>query len=450
MKGGTMSNDIIKLLNLKETDIEKLDSHMDNNILYINLKLKRKTINCPYCNSDKNRIKDYRLQEINHPMLNEMNCIIRYNRRRYKCDFCKKTFSEENDFVTSKQQSTDYIVVAVMKKLKSIETTFSKVARECNLSVTEVQKIFDTHYTPRTYKLPEVLCIDEIYDPATGVGKYDCVLLDFIENKVIDYLPDRSKAYLANYFTKRKKYELKNVKYISIDMWEPYRDLARLYFKQAIVSVDSFHVIENIQRAFDKIRIRIMKKYEKETNEYYLLKNFNYLLRLSYINIENNEAKYNRRFKKYLNYHDLLNLQLEINHELRLAYTLKEMYLLFNRTATFETARKELQLMISDFQNSKIKEYQDVYRMLINWSEEIINSFRIMSNGERISNGKIEARNRDIGKIQYNANGMSNYRRLRCRIMYSINKEPFTLKELPNNSKNEGKKRGKYNTTKIV
>lgn len=445
-----MNNDIIKILNLKETDIDTFDSHVINNILYINLKLKRKSLNCPYCGNDEIKIKDYRIQEINHPILNNMNCVVRYNRRRYKCDFCKKTFSERNDFVTAKQQSTNYIVIIVMKKLRSINSTFSMVANDCNLSVTEVQEIFDTHYIPKTYKLPEVLCIDEIYDPATGVGKYDCVLLDFIENKVVDYLPDRSKAYLANYFTKRRKSELKNVKYISIDMWEPYRDLAHLYFKQAIVSVDSFHVIENIQRAFDKVRIRIMKNYEKETNEYYLLKSFNFLLRMSYINIENNEAKYNKKFKKYLNYYDLLDLLLDVNSELKLAYTLKEMYLLFNRTATFETARKELQLMINDLQNSKIKEYEEIYKMLINWSEEIINSFKIMSNGERISNGKIEARNRDIGKIQSNANGMRNHRRLRCRIMYCINKEPFTFDRLPNNSKNKGKKRGKYNKTKVV
>lgn len=231
-------------------------------------------------------------------------------------------------------------------------------------------------------------------------------------------------------------------------MWEPYRDLAHLYFKHAIVSVDSFHVIENIQRAFDKVRIRIMKKYSKGTNEYYLLKTFSFLLRLANKNIEKNEAKYNKKFKKYLNLHDILKLQLEINNELRLAYTLKELYLQFNRTATIETAAHELQIMINDFKKSKIKEYEDIYKMLLNWKKEIINSFSIMENGERISNAKIESRNKEVGKLQYNANGMRNFKRLRNRIMYCINNDPFSINELPNTSKNEGDKRGKYNKHK--
>ena len=61
-----MNNDIIKILNLKETDIETIDSYVDNNILYINLKLSRKVMHCPYCINNKIKIKDYRIQEINH------------------------------------------------------------------------------------------------------------------------------------------------------------------------------------------------------------------------------------------------------------------------------------------------------------------------------------------------------------------------------------------------
>ena len=109
-----------------------------------------------------------------------MNCIIRYNRRRYKCDFCGKTFSEENDFISTNNRSTDYIILSVMNKLRQLNLTYSNVAKECNISVTEVQEIFDTHYIPLTQKLPKVLCIDEIHDPATGIGVYDCILLDFL------------------------------------------------------------------------------------------------------------------------------------------------------------------------------------------------------------------------------------------------------------------------------
>ena len=53
-----MNNDIIKILNLKETDIETIDSYVDDNILYINLKLSRKVMRCPYCTNNKLKVKD--------------------------------------------------------------------------------------------------------------------------------------------------------------------------------------------------------------------------------------------------------------------------------------------------------------------------------------------------------------------------------------------------------
>ena len=183
-----MNNDIIKILNLKESDIEAISSYIDNNVLYINLKLTRKVMSCPYCTNSKIKIKDYRIQEINHPILNNMNCVIRYNRRRYKCDFCGKTFAEDNDFISANHRSTDYIVLSVMNKLRQPNLTYSNVAKECNISITEVQKIFDTHYIPLTQKLPTVLCIDEIHDPATGIGVYDCILLDFLNRYLLQDL----------------------------------------------------------------------------------------------------------------------------------------------------------------------------------------------------------------------------------------------------------------------
>ena len=53
-----MNNDIIKILNLKETDIETIDSYIEEEILYINLKLTRKVMHCPYCINSKIKIKD--------------------------------------------------------------------------------------------------------------------------------------------------------------------------------------------------------------------------------------------------------------------------------------------------------------------------------------------------------------------------------------------------------
>ena len=98
--------------------------------------------------------------------------------------------------------------------------------------------------------------------------------MDFKNNKIINILKSRRKDYLQNYLTKISIENRKKVKHISIDMWETYRQMAYLYFPNAIVSIDSFHVIQDIERYVDKIRISIMNRYDKKSDQYYLLKEF--------------------------------------------------------------------------------------------------------------------------------------------------------------------------------
>ena len=80
-------------------------------------------------------------------------------------------------------------------------------------------------------------------------------------------------------------------------MWENYRDLAHRYFPNALVCVDSFHVVKNVNYAFDRVRIRIMNSYDRASEEYRLLKRFHWLLKKSRDNID---------FERMINLHQKL------------------------------------------------------------------------------------------------------------------------------------------------
>ena len=66
-KGGVAilpNNDfIISILNLEEDDIEELDSHFEDSKIIIDLKLKDRHPDCPYCHG-KTVIKDYKKVKI--------------------------------------------------------------------------------------------------------------------------------------------------------------------------------------------------------------------------------------------------------------------------------------------------------------------------------------------------------------------------------------------------
>lgn len=156
--------------------------------------------------------------------------------------------------------------------------------------------------------------------------------MDFLTSEIIDILPDRKKHYLANYFANIKKMtinyssnksELDNVKYVSIDMYEIYRDIAKVYFPKAKICADSFHVLKHLTYHFNKVRLRCRRITENVTLRYWLTK-------LKYIFYHNafvdNEPKYNKALNRYINLREIRDIIFEEFPELKAAYELKEYY----------------------------------------------------------------------------------------------------------------------------
>ena len=56
-------------------------------------------------------------------------------------------------------------------------------------------------------------------------ASYLCTLTDNDNFKLIDILTSRSKYELALFFEKRSKEEREVVKYVTIDMWAPYKNV---------------------------------------------------------------------------------------------------------------------------------------------------------------------------------------------------------------------------------
>lgn len=181
------------------------------------------------------------------------------------------------------------------------------------------------------------------------------------------------------------------------------------------------------------------------SNAYYLLKSWHKLLSSDKYRLDG-EGKYNHIFKCKLNYGDLKKMLLEISDELRIAYDLKEAYRDFNSRCNYETAEKELNDLIYSFAKANIKEYEEFLQILINWKQEIINSFlRSEVTGDRLSNAKSEAMNNDIGSNIRISRGLSNFTRFRKRMLYCYNDKLFysltgKLNSLKRNLKKKGNK----------
>ena len=434
---------ILQLFNLESSDVQDVSCIRAGNNVIVDVTLISEPGPCPICGCDHPCIKNYVIKNITHSVLSDRRCILRYHARRYQCPVCGKTYYEHNPFVFKSMKISALTVYNALEDLKKPTETFSSVAKRYFISSTSVASIFDSHVDMKRKPLPEMINFDEVYAFKSDTSKYVCVLLDFKTQDPIDVLPSRRYDYLHSYFMRIPKEERDNVKYVCSDMYDCYRSVSKSCFPNSCCIVDHFHVSQELGRRVDSVRIKVMKKYayNKQNDEYYLLKKFNWMIFKSNVDERddfdpNTERKWNNHFNRYLNYYEIKQMLFDIDPQLREAWNLKNSFVDFYNNATMDNAEDELNKIIKEFENSSVTEMNSFANTLKKWKKEIINSFHIVgyqyqvsqSSGRvaaqqmKMNNAIIENRNSIIKCIKKNANGYTNWTRFRNRVLYVLDK----------------------------
>lgn len=451
-----------KVLEMLQIDIDKLQSFnifYKDNILCIDVKLKRSIHQCPVCSTQTSKISCYTIKKIKHSILSTAPCIIYYHARRYICPVCHKTFYEDNPFCFNGEHSSAATVYCVLSDLKAPQETFKSIGERYHISPSTVVNIFDRHVSFPRHPLPRILSIDEVYVPTSEGNKYLCVLMDFESMNIVDVLPSRKKHDLINYFSMISREERCNVEMLSADMWVSYHDVARIMLPSCQTSVDKFHLLMELSKLITVIRVRTMKKYghikthfqnEKKERKlspdeeciysqayinYYALKKFNWLFftKNEYYFDANTKKRYNKVFHRYMNYLDIYDHMIHCDPELEKALFLKDDFESFYAKCDYDNASSEIDKLISDFRKSDILEMKHFAGTLAQWKKEIVSSFiPIDEKGTRINNSRIESINKKIKTLKRCANGYRSFDRLRNRIIFCCNKDAkFSISPIP-------------------
>ena len=432
-----METEVIPDTGLYEKDVKKFKMiRKENGETDYYVTLKNKGGRCPACGKYSLSVKELIRKRIVH----DQNRIIYYSARRLKCE-CGKTFYEESPFTHDEKNLSSHLVKRILEELKRYNHTFLEVAQRYRVSITKVIEIFDTHVQIERKGLREVISIDEFYFFRHAKNKYAFMIIG-LNGEILDILGSRRKNKLLDYFKYIPALERDRVKYVTMDMNDIYRDVIQRRFNNAVICIDSFHVIKMMNDELEKLRRKISKRYEshKISDEYYLLKHKNHVL---YKEELNSALHYSKHFHVLLNDEDYLNMILKIDPQLTEAYKQIRRYFYFNKY-WYEFTRDEALAYIIGF----VKEcylsnnpcLMDIASTLDNWKEYIANSFipYRKHNGDitRLSNGKIEGKNSYIKKMISLANGYANFERFRNRAMYCENHyETYSSEKLPNKVK---------------
>jgi transposase len=438
---------LANFLSLEAKEIENVSSIINENGNFITITLKKKECFCPSCHSSHYKLKEYYQRKIKHALFLNIPTTFLLRSRKYRCLECGRSFVENNNLAPKKSRVSFETIYIVLKAARAYNAVWKEIANKAHVSDTTAINIFDRYVNLNRGKMPRVLSIDECYNKHQFQKPYSCILFDFLNSKIVDVIEDRSKVSLGRYLSKISREERLNVEYVIIDMWEPYLDIASIYFPNATTAIDSFHVLKEIGFALDKVRRRIMSGYRKGSEEYYLLKKWNNLL-FSEQTSWGEKMKIKGLGNRWYNKYQLQQKIIALHPDLKLA---QEFYILYKRLNQV-THYEEAEAMIDSFINYKnatdVKELISIIQMLINWKEYIVNSFMVIDS-RRLSNGPIEGFNSNFKKMMTVANGLYSFSRFRNRLMYCYNKPNCLsptkerIKKRPRGKRGAYKKAGK-------
>lgn len=382
-----------KLVGLQGVIITKVENSEEKIIIYA--EMKRKPHKCPCCGTETDKIHDYRNQVIKDIPAFGKKVKIVLRKRRYNCPCCNKRFFEENKFLPRYHRMTNRLSSFVLEKLTD-ERSFTSVAREANLSVNTVIRIFNLVDYPKP-KLPEALSIDEFKGNTWG-EKYQCILTDPVNKVVLDILPNRYQHYLTDYFSGYSNDKRNNVKYFVNDMWRTYSDIASVWFKNAAQIVDKYHWIRQVVWAFERIRKEEQKKLGSRLRKYFKRSKSLLIKRFDMLKDDDKQA---------------VNIMLYYSVNISRAHWYKEKFLNILDCKDSVSARKLMTEWIFSAETSGLNPFEKCAETMRNWFSGIMNSF-----DTTITNGFTEGCNNKIKVLKRNAYGYRNFKRFRNRILH--------------------------------
>ena len=131
--------------------------------------------------------------------------------------------------------------------------------------------------------------------------------------------------------------------------------------------------------------------------------------------------------------------------ELSKAYSLKELYRNMNKDCSYDEAINVYDDMLKAFKTSGIRQFKEFTEILINWREEILNSYLRPYDDRKLSNSFTENVNGKLRTYLAVSRGISNFTRFRKRVIYSLSRDvQYALNDSLHSYSVPKRKRGTY------
>ena len=350
---------------------------------------------CPRCATWSRSVYDRRWAAIKDEPIRGRAVRLVIHKRRFWCRPCARPFTEPVGGIIKGKRTTERYARAVQQAceeyvdLKTVRTRF-RCSGGYLYSV--LYRHLELKLRMRRQDWPERVGLDEhFFKRGKGFERRQFVtmVVDQSAGRLLEVAEGRTGADVASAVGYLKNPE--NVRWVSIDLCDPYKLFVSEHFPNASIVADKFHVLRLPSAALMKYR----KQAEGGKNTSYLR---NLLLKPGYQVLDYWRPRLHEWLKKY--------------PELEEVYWAKERLSRFYRIKSVAQAAKELTRLTDSLCLSRVPELRTLRQTLKKWRSAILNFWT-----SRMTNARVEGFNNKAKLVKRRAYGYISFRNYRLRLL---------------------------------
>lgn len=350
---------------------------------------------CPRCATPSRSVYDRRWVVVRDEPIRRGETRFRIRKRRFMCRPCGRPFTEPVQGVIKGKRTTERYAKAVQIACEDY-VDLKKVRERFRCSGGYVYSVLYRHLElnlrMRRRDWPERIGLDEhFFKRGKGFEKRQFVtmVVDQSGGRLLEVAEGRQGVDVEHAVRHLKNPE--NVRWVSIDLCDPYKRFSKDYFPNAQIVADKFHVLRLPNAALMKYR----KEAERGKNTAYLR---NLLLRPGYQVLDYWRPRLKEWLKKY--------------PALEEVYWAKERLSRFYRMRSVEQAAKELTRLTNSLTLSSVPELRRLRATLRKWRIAILNYWT-----SRQTNARVEGFNNKAKLVKRRAYGYISFPNYRLRLL---------------------------------
>jgi len=216
------------------------EDHFEVTVIY-----HRSELTCPRCGEVTTKEHDRRLQRKQDRRLRDKVVFLTLIKRRFKCLWCSKVFTEPDEVFGSRRRSSyrfrEYLgqeaLHQTVKRTAQKEKVGEGLVRRCIAE--EIGRIVEAKGVEET---PEFIGLDEFSVRRRRL--YHTAICNLVEGEVMEVVEGQGQQKVEEYLGKFPQPE--RVRGVVMDMHEPFRQAVQICLPLAKVVVDKFHISSGI------------------------------------------------------------------------------------------------------------------------------------------------------------------------------------------------------------